>query len=74
MQKNLSRPALMTISKAFVGAHLDYSDVIYDEACCENFYQKLESVQYNAGLSLLGRIRLVIPPTWTLVQETLLIS
>ena len=75
----------MTIYKAFVRPHLDYGDVIYDKACNEAFHQKLESIQYNACLALSGaisgssrektlpRIRLGIPPTLTLVQETFLI-
>ena len=31
----------MTISKAFVGAHLDYGDVIYDEVAVKNFTRNL---------------------------------
>ena len=41
MQNFLPRPALMTISKAFVGAHLDYGDVIYDEVAVKNFTRNL---------------------------------
>ena len=47
----------MTVNKAFVRSHLDYADVVYDEAYNETFHQKLESVQYNACLALLGAIR-----------------
>ena len=57
LQKILPRPALMTMYKAFVRPHLDYGDIIYDEAYNETFHQKLESIQYNAGLALLGAIR-----------------
>ena len=32
--------------KDFVRAHLDYGDIIYDEAYNETFHQKLESIQY----------------------------
>ena len=32
--------------------HLDYGDIIYDEAYNETFHQKLESIQYNACLAL----------------------
>ena len=53
----LPRLALMTIYKAFVRPHLDYGDVIYDEAYNETFHQKLESVQYNVCLALSGAIR-----------------
>ena len=37
--------------------HLDYDDMIYDEAWNETFHQKLESIQYNACLALSGAIR-----------------
>ena len=52
LQNVLPRLALMTIYKAFVRPHLDYSDVIYDEAYNKIFHQKLESIQYNACLAL----------------------
>ena len=50
LQNILPRPALMTIYKTFVRPHLDYDNVIYDEAYNETFHQKLESIQYNACL------------------------
>ena len=37
--------------------HLDYGDIIHDEAYNKTFQQKLESVQYNASLALSGAIR-----------------
>ena len=43
--------------KAFVRPHLDYGDMIYDEAYNETFHQKLESIQYNTCLSLSGSSR-----------------
>ena len=81
MHKISPRPALMTIYKAFVRPHLDYGDIIYDEAYNETFHQKLEYIQYNACLALSGtirdrqekalpRIRLGIPQTLSLVQDT----
>ena len=57
LQKTLPRPVLMTMYKTFVRPHLDYGDIIYDEAYNETFHQKLESIQYNACLDLLGAIR-----------------
>ena len=36
----------MTMYKDFVRPHLDYGDIIYDEAYNETFHQKLESIQY----------------------------
>ena len=57
LQNVLPRPALMTICKVFVRPHLDYGDVIYDEAYNETFHQKLVSIQYNACLALSGASR-----------------
>ena len=47
----------MIINKAFVRPRLDDSDVIYDHAYNETSIQKLESIQYNPFLTLLGDIR-----------------
>ena len=68
----------MTMYKTFARPHLDYGDIIYDQAYNETFHQKLESIQYNALVALPGATgsligRLGIPPTSTLVQKTLLI-
>ena len=52
MRKILPRPVLMTIYKAFVRPHLDYGDVIYDEAYSEILNQKVKYVQYNAWLAV----------------------
>ena len=40
-----------------MGSHLDYGEVIYDEAYKETLHQKLESIQHNACLALSGAIR-----------------
>ena len=53
----LPRPALLTIYKCFIRPHLDYGDIIYDQAYNLSFHQKLESIQYNAALALTGAIR-----------------
>ena len=42
--------------KAFVRPHLNYGDMIYDEAYNETFHQKLESIQYDTCLALSGDI------------------
>ena len=47
----------MTMYKAFVRPHLDYGDIIYDEAFNETFHQKLESIQYSACVALSEAIR-----------------
>ena len=56
-QNILPRPALLTIYKCFIRPHLDYGDIIYDQAYNLSFHQKLESIQYNAALALTGAIR-----------------
>ena len=56
-QKNLPKAVLMTIYKAYVRPHLNYNEANYDEAYNETFIQKLESIQHNACLALLGGIR-----------------
>ena len=56
-QNILPRPALLTIYKCFIRPHLDYGDIIYDQAYNLSFHQKLESIQYNAALPLTGAIR-----------------
>ena len=57
LQKTLLRLMLITLNKALMRPHLDYGDMIYDEAYNERFHQKLESIQYNACLALSGAIR-----------------
>ena len=53
----LPRTALITLYKAFVCPHLDYSDILYDQAHYTSFHKKLESLQYNACLAIPGAIR-----------------
>ena len=53
----LPRTLLITINKAFIWSHLDYGDVLYDQAFNNSFKEKLESFQYNAYLALTGAIR-----------------
>ena len=53
----LPRAALITIYKAFIRHHLGYGDILYDQAYNMSFYQKLESIQYNACLAITGAIR-----------------
>ena len=49
LQNILQRSALLTIYKIFTGTHLDYGDIIYDQAYNASFHQKLELLQYNAS-------------------------
>ena len=57
LQSLLPRAALITIYNAFVRPHLDYGDVIYDQAFNTSFHEKLESIKYNVCLALTGAIR-----------------
>ena len=41
-QNILPRPALLTIYKCFVGTHLNYGDISYDQALNNSFHQKLK--------------------------------
>ena len=53
----LPRSALLTIYKSFIRPHLDYGDIIYDQAYNTSFHQKLDLLQYNASLAITGAIR-----------------
>ena len=57
LQNLLPRTALITIYKAFVRPHLDYSDILYDQAFNLSFQHKLESIQYRACLAITGAIQ-----------------
>ena len=58
LQNFLPREALITIYKAFVSPHLDYGDVLFDHLSFNaSSHEKLESIQYNACLALMGTIR-----------------
>ena len=48
---------MLTIYKCFVRTHLDYGDIIYDQAFNNSFHQEIESLQYNIGLAITGAIR-----------------
>ena len=54
LRRYLPRNPLLTIYKAFIRPHLDYGDVVYDYPGNTSFMQKLESVQYNASLAIIG--------------------
>ena len=53
----LPRPSLLTLYKRFIRPHLDYGDIIYDQAYNASFHQKLELLQYNACIAITGAIR-----------------
>ena len=41
----------------FVRNHINYSDIIYEQAFNNYFHQKIESLQYNSALAIIGAIR-----------------
>ena len=57
LQNLLPRTNLIKIYKAFVRPHLDYGDILYDQAFNLSFQQKLESIQYRACLAITGAIQ-----------------
>ena len=57
IQNLLPRTVLITIYKAFVRSHLDYDDVLHDQAFDLSFHQKLKSIQYRACLTISDAIR-----------------
>ena len=48
LQNTLPRPSLLTIYKSFIRPHLDYDDIIYDQAYNVSFQQKVESSHYGS--------------------------
>ena len=57
LQNTRPRLSLLIIYKLFIKPHLDYGDIIYDQAYDASFQQKVESIQYNAALAITGAIR-----------------
>ena len=57
LQMILPRRSLVTIYKSFIRPHLDYGDIIFDQAFNKSFHDNLESIQYNASLAITGAIR-----------------
>ena len=52
LQKILPKPPLITIYKSFMRSHLDYGDIIYNQAYNFSFNQKIESIQYNTVIAI----------------------
>ena len=53
----LPRSALLIIYRSFIRPHLHYGDMIYDQPENKSFSSEIESVQYNASLTITGAIR-----------------
>ena len=63
----MPRPSLLTIWKLFIRPHLDFGEVIYDQAFNNSFHCETERIQYNAELSV--AIALRDTPKENLYQE-----
>ena len=48
--------SLLAVCKSFLRSHLYYGDIVYDWQN-KTFWDKLESVQYNAALAITGAIK-----------------
>ena len=57
IQSDLPRSSLLTIYKTFIHSHFDYADVVYDQSYKSLFHEKLESIQYNVALAVIGAVR-----------------
>ena len=57
LQLILSGQSLVTIYKSFIRPHLDYKDIIFDQAFNKSFHDNLELIQYIASLAITGPIR-----------------
>ena len=57
VQTLLPRAPLIKIYKSFIRPHLDYGDMIYDQTFNMSFQQKMETIQYNAALTITVAIR-----------------
>ena len=57
LNRILPRSLLLTIYKSFVRPHLDYGDIVFNQAFNESFHNKLEKLQYSATVAITGAIR-----------------
>ena len=57
LRRLLPRITLVTVYKVFDRSHLDYGDILYDQAFSNYFHDRLESIQYNACLAITRSIR-----------------
>lgn len=57
LQNVLPKPSFLTIYKLFVRQHLDFGEIINDQAFNNSFQCQLERIKYNAALAMTGAIR-----------------
>ena len=53
----LPRSSLLTIYIWFIRPDLDYRDIIYDQSKNNKLLAKIESIQCNVALAIIGAIR-----------------
>ena len=51
-QRVLPRLSLVTTYKAFIRSHLDYGDIMFDQAFNDSFREEIESVQCDVALAV----------------------
>ena len=56
LQNIIPRISQLAIYKSFICPHLDYGDIIYHQPNNGSFCQKIESIQYQAGIAITGAI------------------
>lgn len=57
LSKNNPQNSLIVIYNSFVRSYLDYGDVLYYESNNESLCQKMERVQFNVVLAIIGVIK-----------------
>ena len=57
IQSILPQTSLLTIYKSFIRPHLDHGDAVYDQSLNDAFSSKLDTVQCNAALAIMGAIK-----------------
>ena len=57
LQIKLRRAPLETFYKSFIKLNLDYGYILHDYTLNNSFYERLESIQYNAALAITGAMR-----------------
>lgn len=53
----LPRSSLLIIYKPFIRSFVDCGDIIYDQPYNATFHQRIESVHYNAAMTINGAFR-----------------
>ena len=57
LSKNNPQNSLIVIYNSFVRSYLDYGDVLYYQSNNESLCQKMERVQFNVVIAIIGVIK-----------------